>query len=798
MDTITPKSFPSSPAASGTFKDEQSLRSPKQDDSSATNVKVVARFRPPNTRELSENGQNIVEFDKGMTTVHVSSKDYPGSYSFDRIYDWNASQQSIFEYTAASIVSDVMKGYNGTVFAYGQTGAGKTYTMMGSDIKSSEGKGLVPRIVERIFETIGAAPPSTEFTVKVSYMEIYMERLRDLLNPANDNLPVHEDKSRGVYVKGLLEVYVSNVDEVFQIMQRGQENRVVASTQMNAESSRSHSIFVVHISQKPIPDDSSMAGASEGDGSASVSAGRTGKLYLVDLAGSEKVGKTGATGQTLEEAKKINKSLSALGMVINALTDGKSSHIPYRDSKLTRILQESLGGNSRTTLIINCSPSSFNESETVSTLRFGQRAKSIKNKAKMNVELTAAELKKLLKRSQAQVLLYQDYMSRALSELQQWRGGSKVPPEAWVSDIPALLQSPTDVAPSTDTFNFNSHAVGQADSFFKPQTAEGGTCGYLALEGDEREEFLTRENELQDQLVRAEREAEQAKETEKILVAQVAQMQLYVEQLKAQVDNANVLAQEFKETEKSLESEKSAMALRVKELEEKVDHANSEKLMEIEAERLRFKEEKLRLLLRDTLNGSARAVEDGQTSEFDSVPEKDSIERQLSILEAQRKRWMKDVQDRCEKVIDLEMQLADALDENERLKLNSERLSPSKAKLDVLEHNLDQLAQVQTQLVNELNTVRRQHQTDKLKLKQKEDRLSALESFVQNLQRNLERQNEHWAGTFKQVSQVPRATNSELAKRDSLVSKAKIAKPLRGGGATGIASHSAIEGEGYY
>ena len=160
-------------------------------------------------------------------------------------------------------------------------------------------------------------------------------------------------------------------------MRRGGQARAVAATNMNQESSRSHSIFVVTITQKNLE-----------SGSA-----KSGQLFLVDLAGSEKVGKTGASGQTLEEAKKINKSLSALGMVINALTDGKSTHIPYRDSKLTRILQESLGGNSRTTLIINCSPSSYNDAETVSTLRFGVRAKSIKNKAKVNAELSPAEMK---------------------------------------------------------------------------------------------------------------------------------------------------------------------------------------------------------------------------------------------------------------------------------------------------------------------------------------------------------------------------------------------------------------------
>jgi kinesin family protein 5 len=184
-------------------------------------------------------------------------------------------------------------------------------------------KGLTPRMVEIIFDTIMDAPSNLEFTVKVSFMEIYMEKVKDLLNPENDNLPIHEEKSKGVYVKGLLEVFVGSVEEVFEAMDQGMANRVTAATSMflrglifvdmNAESSRSHSIFMLSVSQKNLDTGST----------------RIGKLSLVDLAGSEKIGKTGATGQTLKEAMKINKSLSALGMVINALTDGTSKHIPY-------------------------------------------------------------------------------------------------------------------------------------------------------------------------------------------------------------------------------------------------------------------------------------------------------------------------------------------------------------------------------------------------------------------------------------------------------------------------------------
>ncbi|KAJ2843391.1 hypothetical protein J3B02_005282, partial [Coemansia erecta] len=290
------------------------------------------------------------------------------------------------------------------------TGSGKTFTMMGADIDNDDLKGIIPRIVEGIFAKIIESPPTLEYMVKTSYMEIYMERIRDLLSPTESNLPVHEDKTNGVYVKGLMEVFVSSVDEVYEVMRQGAKNRVVAYTNMNAESSRSHSIFQITIEQKD-----TLSGKT-----------KMGRLFLVDLAGSEKVGKTGATGQTLEEAKKINKSLSALGMVINALTDGKSTHIPYRDSKLTRILQESLGGNSRTTLIINCSPSSFNAAETVSTLRFGMRAKSIKNKAKVNQELSAAELKIMLKRTQTQCLSFRAYSSALEGEVSIWRKGGTV------------------------------------------------------------------------------------------------------------------------------------------------------------------------------------------------------------------------------------------------------------------------------------------------------------------------------------------------------------------------------------
>ncbi|KAK9462128.1 P-loop containing nucleoside triphosphate hydrolase protein [Lipomyces oligophaga] len=402
-------------------------------DAAANSIKVVARFRPQNSIEQRLGGSDIVQF-PSENSCFIEAKDFSGSFTFDRVFPAGSKQSDVFDYSIRSTVDDILHGYNGTVFAYGQTGSGKSYSMMGPDIESSE-RGIIPRIVQQIFACILNSPSEIEYTVRVSYMEIYMERIKDLLHPVNDNLPIHEDKSKSVYVKGLTEIYVSSVEEVYQVMRQGADTRSVASTNMNEESSRSHSIFALVVSQKNIETGST----------------KSGQLFLVDLAGSEKVGKTGASGQVLEEAKKINKSLSALGMVINALTDGKSSHVPYRDSKLTRILQESLGGNSRTTLIVNCSPSSYNEQETLSTLRFGMRAKNIRNKPKINAEMSSAELKIQVRKLKNQGASQSAYITALESELGQWRNGVVVPSDEWAGEISidanttsdSLLNSPS-------------------------------------------------------------------------------------------------------------------------------------------------------------------------------------------------------------------------------------------------------------------------------------------------------------------------------------------------------------------
>lgn len=341
------------------------------------NVSVMCRFRPLNDKEKIQSKDICVDFlDSQQLNLRSCAENNSYKFSFDRVFDVNSTQQQVYLDSAKPIVDSVLEGFNGTIFAYGQTSSGKTHTMQGI-IDDPEAEGIIPRMIRNVFSHIMNSSEDIEFTVKVSMIEIYMEKIRDLIDTNRTNLNIREDRAKGLYIEDLSEHYVGGEAEVLELMKVGSENRAIAATNMNEHSSRSHSIFIMTIHQNNVKD----------------LVAKTGKLYLVDLAGSEKISKTGATGSVLDEAKMINRSLTTLGMVINNLTDGKSQHIPYRESKLTRVLSESLGGNAKTCLVITCSPSSYNESETLSTLRFGLRAKKIKNKPKINKEVTVAELK---------------------------------------------------------------------------------------------------------------------------------------------------------------------------------------------------------------------------------------------------------------------------------------------------------------------------------------------------------------------------------------------------------------------
>jgi len=348
------------------------MTSPKEE-----NIKVVIRCRPLSQKELQSGFKPIVRMLANEQTVQLLKDGNPDdvrSFPFNSVYSPDATQQFVYDDSARSIVNSVLEGYNGTIFAYGQTGTGKTFTMEGYPEKE-ELKGIILHSFDHIFAYISHVKDRT-FLVRASYLQIYMEDVYDLLGDPGQKLTIRSAGDE-ITVVGLSQHCVKNPEEITKLLLKGKQNRAVGETLMNKESSRSHSVFTVAVEQM-----------SEEKGS------RMGKLHLVDLAGSERLAKTGATGERAAQGNKINLSLLSLGNVISALVTG-SKHVPYRDSKLTRILQDSLGGNSKTVMIANIGPASYNYEETLSSLLYASRAKQIKNIPKVNMDPKDAMLAQL-------------------------------------------------------------------------------------------------------------------------------------------------------------------------------------------------------------------------------------------------------------------------------------------------------------------------------------------------------------------------------------------------------------------
>lgn len=343
---------------------------------SRESVKVAIRCRPMSAKEKKDGYEHIVRVDQPNASIYVKNpQGQEVQYTYDFTFPESCTQEDIYEMTAAPIVSGVLEGINGTIFAYGQTGTGKTYTM--DNVPEGPDRGIVPRAFEHIFDYITAHQDSHRFSVTVTYIELYNEKIRDLLTRKKDvkeekNLSIHEDPEKGFVVRGVTAQTAKSVKELLQIQKMGSKHRTVRATAMNEDSSRSHSILTLNIET-----------LTQIDGSEHV---RVARLNLVDLAGSEKISKTQTDREGEIEGASINYALMILGNCISALTTKGQTHIPYRDSNLTKLLRDSLGGTARTLMIAAVGPASYNFYETMSTLRYAERAKKIENKPKVNMD----------------------------------------------------------------------------------------------------------------------------------------------------------------------------------------------------------------------------------------------------------------------------------------------------------------------------------------------------------------------------------------------------------------------------
>ncbi|KAK3232525.1 hypothetical protein Dsin_004406 [Dipteronia sinensis] len=385
-------------------------------------VRVTVRLRPKNADDLQLDADfaDCVELQPELKRLKLKKNNWSSeSYRFDEVFTETASQRRVYEVVAKPVVESVLNGYNGTIMAYGQTGTGKTYTVgrLGKDDASERG------IMVRALEDIIADRSLTSDSVEVSYLQLYMESIQDLLAPEKNNIPINEDPKTGeVSLPGATIVKVQDLDHFLQLLQIGEANRHAAHTKLNTESSRSHAILMVHI-RRPVHEKVDEITSQGKDTRPDLPGGksrprvRKSKLLIVDLAGSERLDKSGSEGSLLEEAKFINLSLTSLGKCINALAEN-SPHIPTRDSKLTRLLRDSFGGSARTSLIITIGSSARHHAETASTIMFGQRAMKIVNMVKLKEEF---DYESLCRKLETQV----DHLTAEIERQQKLRENDK-------------------------------------------------------------------------------------------------------------------------------------------------------------------------------------------------------------------------------------------------------------------------------------------------------------------------------------------------------------------------------------
>ncbi|XP_062108915.1 kinesin-like protein KIN-12C isoform X2 [Humulus lupulus] len=464
------------------------------------NVQVLIRIRP---LSRVESHATCLRQESPHTLVWLGHPET--RFTFDHVASPTISQETLFRVAGLPMVENCLSGYNACMFAYGQTGSGKTYTMMGEISQIQENlnldSGLTPRIFEYLFTRISAEEESRreeqlKYSCKCSFLEIYNEQITDLLEPSSTNLQLREDLNKGVYVENLTEYNVRNVNDVVKLLLQGAANRKVAATRMNSESSRSHSVFTCTIESRWTKD--------------SLAHFRFARLNLVDLAGSERQKSSGAEGDRLKEAANINKSLSTLGLVIMSLVDlahGKHRHVPYRDSRLTFLLQDSLGGNSKTTIIANVSPSICSANETLSTLKFAQRAKLIQNNAKVNEDasgdINALQRQIQQLKGQLSFLMKDNHISKSLPSFV---------PSAKESRFSDMSEEYDSLGDNTESYNQVIHPVEN-----KIKTLEANLCGALRREKISETAMRKLEDELENMKCLARQREEDAQHSKIML-----------------------------------------------------------------------------------------------------------------------------------------------------------------------------------------------------------------------------------------------------------------------------------------
>ncbi|TXG52671.1 hypothetical protein EZV62_021840 [Acer yangbiense] len=401
---------------------------------SSQNVRVAVNIRPLITPELLVGCTDCITVVPGEPQVQIGSH----AFTYDNVFgNMGSPSTAVYDDCVAPLVEALFHGYNATVLAYGQTGSGKTYTMGTNYSGEGSNSGVIPKAMESIFKRIDSMKESTEFLIRVSFIEIFKEEVFDLLDmnssslnkgegaflakpvvPARVPIQIRETVNGGITLAGVTEAEVRTKEEMASYLSRGSLARATASTNMNSQSSRSHAIFTITMEQKKI----ARTGATIDEAGDDILCA---KLHLVDLAGSERAKRTGADGMRFKEGIHINKGLLALGNVISALGDEKKrkdgGHVPYRDSKLTRLLQDSLGGNSKTVMIACVSPADTNAEETLNTLKYANRARNIQNKAVINRDPMAAQMQRMrsqIEQLQAEILFYRGDSSLPFDELQ--------------------------------------------------------------------------------------------------------------------------------------------------------------------------------------------------------------------------------------------------------------------------------------------------------------------------------------------------------------------------------------------